>query len=232
MLEDFVNLHNAKVVEIQRYARRFGVLGLCKHGCGVDNRWHAQQSPGCHRSSRGGRMVESVDHWRWWARFFAAILDCASALHQRTRGSLRSWAMLFPDSPLRPIWRPVREDDFEGALDDTPIDDLWDHLIFLINVAVLGQAPMQVCAVKRAGQVEMRFVPAEWNGALFAVLAIELLAAVTQSGLWYTCSNCKRWYSVDLKHKPRSGKHNYCRSETCGPKASWRKSKRRQRGLE
>jgi DNA-directed RNA polymerase subunit RPC12/RpoP len=234
ILEDFINLADKRAAEIESFAQRFGVLGLCRHGFGLGNRWHAQQiGRSCGPQTSSGQSSESVEDWWWWTRLFRATLESASALHGKERAPADSWAILIPDdvkisSLLQPRWKPLGLDDTGQVLNTMSRDDLWNWLMDVLNLAVLPQASLEPRGYKTKHAVEMRLAPDMVQSALFAVLASELLAAVVRAKAFYTCSNCGKWFSPEsLKHKPRTGKRRYC--PECGIQAAWRDAKRRER---
>jgi hypothetical protein len=234
LLEEFVNLGDAPVSDIQRYAERFGVLGLCHHGLGLGNRWHAQENGGgCRPEKFGDRGAESIQYWRWWAALFRAMLECASELHDGKRGQAERWALMFTmnirlASSLEPLCEPVPLREFKEAWLEFSRDDLWNRLVDVLNLTVLAQAALEPRCVSTKGQFEMRLVPGVAQSALFSVLAAELLAAITLARPFYTCSSCGRRYSPEsLRHKPRTGTGRYCAG--CGRGASMRAAQERRR---
>lgn len=239
LLEEFVNLGDAPVSDIQHYAKRFGVLGLCHHGFGLGNRWHAQErGGGCRPEKVGDRGAESIEYWRWWATLFRAMLACATAHHDGRRGQAESWAPMFPmlqmkpglslKTTVEPLCQLLPPLEFKEVWVEISQDDLWIRLVDVLNLTVLAQAALEPRCVSTKGQFEMRLAPGVAQTALFSVLAAELLACITLARPFYTCSSCGRRYSPEsLKHKPRTGTGRYC--DKCGRPAAERDAQARRR---
>ncbi len=83
LLTDFLTLADAAPETIARYAKRWGVLGLCEHGliAGHDNH------PKLKNESCSLLDAERLDSWRWCANQFRDLLEKAVVL--RERGDLR-----------------------------------------------------------------------------------------------------------------------------------------------
>jgi hypothetical protein len=90
ILGGFLELADANDQAILEYARKWGVLGLCKHGLPAA---HSQspdrklkrfilEKPGCTITRKGDWLYEPLDRWRYYARQFRSIITLASELHK------------------------------------------------------------------------------------------------------------------------------------------------------
>ncbi|MDP9369516.1 MAG: hypothetical protein M3Q03_14775 [Chloroflexota bacterium] len=121
-LAAFVRLHEASVEEIERFAGRWGVLGICAHGLpgthancfplGAAERWwlwspkrrvqldaYAAEAAQFRGVRRGW---EPLDSWRYWATWFRALLRLAAKLTNGEQTGDADWAAVFsvPPNPL------------------------------------------------------------------------------------------------------------------------------------
>ncbi len=87
MLEHFVQLADASADKILAYARRWGVLEICKHDL-----------PACHKSCSplrsGGTYWEPLEAWRRFAKLFRALLDIAAQLAFDKPGPAEHWQVV------------------------------------------------------------------------------------------------------------------------------------------
>ena len=221
LLEDFLSLAEASDSEIEAYARKNGVLGLCVHGL-----------PAGHESLRGRlSFLVALSKQKPDTRF--SVFDLLS-LQSIKPNPAKMDAPCFPElgsedappvlsEPIR-LWRvyasiagdllkvaaSARERD-RGELAET-----LDHWLAL--------TPLRPCCVlDKRGRLTLRLQPANPLSALFGVLGIQLFSAASGGKSWLICSDCGKWYPPE--RLPRTGIHTYC--QACGKNAAWRAASRR-----
>jgi len=97
LLTGFVQLAAARPERIRDFARRYGVLDVCRHGL-PDNHPHTPRQEVA-APARGYcaplRGWEPLEVWRHYARQFAALLSIAARLHQGRAGLAADWRTVF-----------------------------------------------------------------------------------------------------------------------------------------
>ncbi|MFC2153116.1 hypothetical protein ACFLQ7_00590 [Actinomycetota bacterium] len=210
-LEGFIELEGADDDDIASFARRWGVMMICRHGLPATHApdpWPLYQDPsgffqkdsesrlsgvsvGCRpiRLSEY-RFAEPIEIWRRYARRFRALLDIAALLHRGDRPPAEYW---------EPLGRPPH--------DSPDTDDLlWpkaelaqhiDNMLLLGNVRLgfewIGDARPQV---------------SHGTTAMFSELALQLCLAAARSDGTARCSSCARAYLPT--RRPNPNRRNYC----------------------
>jgi hypothetical protein len=85
ILGGFLELADSDDQAILEYARKWGVLGLCKHGLPAahrrspdrKSRMFILEKPGCTITRKGDWLYESLDRWRYYARLMRSIVSLA-----------------------------------------------------------------------------------------------------------------------------------------------------------
>jgi hypothetical protein len=241
MLDDFVQLGDQPPAVILRYARRWGLLHLCKHGLPashnpergpLDPTWMGDEGnysvAWCQelhlRTAPTGYayFYEDVEAWRQYARRARAVLAIAAALHQGKCGQDEDWQMA-----VTPMWKATQKGArnlFSERLVLSTIVNMWvqyGDVTFKIDWWRQFQPNVLIGGHHRAL-------------TLFGALASQLLFAVCRSEGLTLCSNCGAPYTAS--RRPRTGRH-YCDEcrETGAPvrdaTAAWRERKREKKRL-
>ncbi len=219
LLEGFLALADAADSDVEAYARRWGILGLCRHGL-----------PAGHESVRlfiaGAKLTGDKTA-------FMRPIDRAGKEHGAAVVDAPCWSGNPSDGWREPteLWRIYA--------------DLARNLLLAANVArIAGRespdarrsglnllageldqwltlAPMQVRFIVRQGRPSISLVPRNPISALSAVLAAQVCFAASASKDLLLCANCGRPYFPKRK-PPREGTRTYC--PRCGVKAAWRSS--------
>jgi hypothetical protein len=218
LLENFLNLAEASDSEIENYARKNGVLGLCAHGL-----------PAGHKSLRGRltflfalakqKRDAHLSVFDWlsvqWLKSKPDEIDapCFPELHRDVVLSepIGLWRVLaLRAGELLKVAAEGREQD-RGELTET-----LDHWLAL--------TPLRPCCVlDKRGRLTLKLRAAHPLSALFGVLGAQLFSAASGGKSWLVCSGCGKWYRPE--RLPRTGTHSYC--PACGKKAAWRAASRR-----
>lgn len=202
MLEDFFQLAEAQPARVLGYARRWGILTLCEHGCPAS---HNPPPPVPVPGGRGwctplqgadGSYWEPVEAWRYYARKLRALANIGAQLNANQLGKPEDWGRVFPEEVEQgkpvPWWRPSVEGEraFLGMilnqltrLSDVRLDFQWDW----------GQAAPEF---RLAG------------GGLFAALVLQLVTAIARSDGWAYCAGCGTYFAP--KSRRPGGRRAYC----------------------
>lgn len=218
MLTDFVALHQATSAEtILRFAREWGVLMLTG----------GKVPRPCGESMQEGS--EPIEAWKYFSRRAAAVLNIAAALKDGKLGDLADWGVL---ATIQTRDEAADEASFKAAfaqhrygmsfLTDLPrgtqrqsaVDqgrdllsseiDQW--LRFWKKGRLHGYADFSLRWSSDTQKWELRI---EYQGYLFAAIALQLTLVVAEADSLYTCSACGMPY-IRTKKRPKAGWANYC----------------------
>jgi hypothetical protein len=217
LLEDFVELWDAPDAAILRYARRWGVLGICKHGVPAshnDYPFGVQHGvEGCFPlpAKRGEFWhTDPLDRWRYFSRIFRAIRDVGAQVNQSKVGDRSDWAWVQTINRNDPPWKSVRE---ARMVLSWKLQDLLD----------LGQVrpDLKWDNRKQQWQIEMgaHSVP-----NLFGLVSLSLVLSICRREL-VICSSCQKPYIPP--RRPNPWRRNYC--QKCGNKAAQKDAARAYR---
>jgi hypothetical protein len=220
-LSDFLSLEHGTASDIERYARRWGVLGLCVHNLPMGHpdlrplfvaEWAVQQNT----TQRAGGI--------WFAELIRMTgvpesLDlplCAPVLRPGRRWSERLDAWRWYARTARRLLEMAST--MRGAPDRQLAAKLETQIALWLELA-----PMQLACVNEGGRLQPKHVPINPVSALSAVIAAQVFFAVSGSKGMLLCSECGRVYFP--KRKPPGGEGRYC--PECGRAAAERAASRR-----
>lgn len=181
LLTEFLSLANASAPEIERYAKRRGVLALCQHSAGDwplvagHERYLGLDNEPC-RLLR----AEPLELWRRYAGLFGALRDRGTTLREGRRLRLSS-----------------RREDKELDLFLGDCDWLVCYVGCLRPVLVVESC-----------KFEVKFGGGSLVTGLSAALVTQLLFTVAGAAEIGTCASCGRSFS--LRRRPRAGENSYC----------------------
>lgn len=214
LLFKFTKLADSPPADILEFAKKWGVLGICKHDLPythippplVETPIKFWCVP---RENKNGEYWESVKAWRYYARHALAMVRIAANLHRNRPGEIEDWNTI---------------GGFDADSDD------WVRGVSVNNDRIF--LATQVSFWLEIGNVRPKF---EWrdnittisfDAHLFGVLASQLLLLVSRTkGLGF-CSNCGDPF-VPVNRRPKEGQRNYCAK--CGRKAALRDAQRDRR---
>ena len=225
LLEEFVRLEGQPCQSFYKYARRRGVLGICKHDLPSTHSPRARisvsfpRSPfGCSprpvsRSAGQSTSVKDLEFWdplAAWRRFSTeagALLRLVEALQSEKSTDPSDWQALYRHDPFvrstgRPIpwWTPPRPTDrFECELVASKINDWLE--IGNVRPALVWLRDRQVVFSGSGTQ-------SRTGATLFGSLSIQLLMLATRTTGLAVCSGCGTPYVP--KRRPRSDQRCYC----------------------
>jgi hypothetical protein len=104
LLEDFVWLANRSEGVLLKFARKYGPLGLCKHGFATGHRDRFNKrcyESGCGMEDlkRGVRAREPVEGWHRYIARADGVLTVANKLHRKEKATEQDWSWLFDGIP-------------------------------------------------------------------------------------------------------------------------------------
>jgi len=191
---------------VLRFARRYGVLGLCEHGLPVSHNpppvpaQEEESSRMCYPLGWGSGMYwEPIERWLHFVRVAMALVRIAARLHAETASDPGDWVTLYEDThrpELRDVayWATVvRNSEDSWRLLTWAVDD-WLRLARL-RLTLVWEKPRPILAYQAS--------------TTFGVIAIQLAAAASQSNSVAVCSGCGKPYSR-TKRQPAVGKRNWC----------------------
>lgn len=220
MLEDFVRLHRKTNEEILKYARRWGVLGICAHGL------PSSHDPGCSAqpvSDNSPYRRERLALWRHLSKRAASLSFIVEALHESTHTGERlakrlenHWKAVWPkwlgDDPKRMRWRRTVEGN-------------WSHVASIVNTCLeMGNVrPI----MHRSGPSKAGFT-LRGNG-LFGALAVQMFFTINRTGL-ALCTGCGSPFIPEKN--PTEGRGRFCqrcRADKVPVKLAMRAYRQRQK---
>jgi hypothetical protein len=208
---EFVNLAESNEKKVLGYARRWGMLGLCRqHLTPVGHNLECQPLQGFGRGEIFNEG-EPIIAWQRWAQVAGAMLNISQRLDDNQLGDKNDWQVLYDYAgygygPLKLPWHDpssarqvarsekmeIRKRTIEKA-DLAYMVNEWlragwvrPHLVW----AHLGEPMVTLC-----------------GSGLFGALAVHLLEL---SGRYIiaSCSGCRNFYYPEIR--PKSGQDRFC----------------------
>ncbi|MFC1938929.1 hypothetical protein ACFLWM_02095, partial [Chloroflexota bacterium] len=205
-LNTFIKIQKAK--NILNFAKRYGPLGLCKHGL-----------PPMHRGEDGERRWcspnenEPIERWFYYVKIARLCLEFAAQM------KVEPGKITVPAKYLKKI----------APNHPKPISDS-----IKMPVRGLGKLVVTDYINEWLGDAGLRFI-LDWNSreprliitspSVFGALGIQLLSVVTRTNL-AVCSGCGMPYLREGR-KPQAGRRNFCTS--CGYEVATRLRQRDKR---
>lgn len=144
MLYKFVNLYDAQAENIQDYARRWGLLWICKHNLPTTHNpppaefttlWAVPLTPAKNGetycvpiSGVLGKGWEPLSPWRELSKYLRAILNIAAQIHLNQAGKDEDWLIVIRWHRIHSVWKDDagrthgRNIFFDGV--ETPLDPI------------------------------------------------------------------------------------------------------------
>jgi hypothetical protein len=212
---------------LARFARRYGLLGLCPHGLPMS--WPHEEHCSEPRIEEPGYFVEDLTHWQLWARRFRALQDAADLLLKKDRIKNETDVPAVFEK-LSPAFEGLSDWKLEArrTLDAEPtmrnpkgwvrrrnLLCRWlNHLLLTGNVrrAVVPQLP--------GWNLELRDGPSG-GSPLFGSLVLEAVSDAMGGVRQVQCKGCGQTFD------PTSSSARYC--EDCGARARWLRAQRKRR---
>jgi len=179
-LRNFIALAEAEEKAILRYAREWGVLGLCEH---LVPSAHSRE---CRPIGWPDCCTEPITAWRRYAKEASILIKLSLDLARGTPPKKQDWAAL----PLRRSPRSVEA----GRLLVAERVNQW-----------LAWGGVRPTLTWRKDAPEMSL----GGTNLFGVLAIQLMCAVSRTDGVAICCGCGAGYLPPYR-KPRDGERHYC----------------------
>jgi hypothetical protein len=222
---------------VLRFARRYGVLGLCKHGKPVNhNPPDEDGSGGCKLPGDllFGRF-EPLERWFHFGRQARTLIDIAATLRGGSIPRKEDWEIIFEDSIAAGTYTPWVTEPVPS------FDKLWFRLSAdrthkgdpeqyararnWLVVAMVVNEWLRMGAVRPWMTYSESGVDLRMLSDTFGVLAMQLAAGVSSLHGIAKCSGCGEAYA--RKTAIQRGRRNFC--NRCGKRES---AKLRQRDLK
>lgn len=221
MLEGFLRLASGPEARILQYARKWGVLGLCKHGLPYLGMPHTRLA-WCELQRERGTGAhygawESFDSWRLYSKSAGSVLSVAAYLHRdrlAPADDVRAACALVTPTVQRLLGH--EPEDSVATLDDQRVlvDGLVNLWLWLGGVRIVFDWSRQGAVIGLGGHA--------WHHGLFGALAVQLMLAVCRSDGLALCSACSKPYAPRRRLKARQ--RSYC--PKCGRRAAIRDAAR------
>lgn len=203
MLKEFLLLEGESVTRasVETFARKWGVLGICRHGRIAGHPVLGESSRGfcTPLGYPGNSLSEAIERWEYWARYMRSLLNLAAAIESGDAGDAEDWKNL-PRIPPRLLKR-LGEGDLGMAREG----------VAAATTSLIAIAPFSLRLVPENGRYAMRLGPATHFSALFCSLAMEVLSYML-GGRLAVCSGCGRMFSAG---RARTGKLRWCPRAAC-----------------
>jgi hypothetical protein len=218
LLHRFCSLEHGTTGQIERFARRFGLLRLCaKHN--LPNRHEPDCEPRIFEGKSGG-YGEHIDQWRRWARRFLGTIEIAKAIQNHRPLSAQDvddafeelpgrWEVQVADLLRKPKWwdAPIWDVTSDGQEIRSPQQE-WEPQspevqLFKLSEwlnSLLVTANVRPQVVQPTGRESLAIVDGPHPVApLFGVLTLELAAACANIRTLARCRNpgCRRGFAPE-----------------------------------
>ena len=232
ILQGFLDLKGATSGKIARFARRWGVLGICEH------RLPALHNPGINTSvdSPAWKLIqryeyrdacfpprwsgelswEPLEEWRYWIKLANVIVRLGAELHALRPGDPKDWQFMGYDPEL-----------FQGIIHGNVMPPpiqlcrslLASYITDWLNIT-------EVRPLFFWEQREHAFHLGSWGvDQLLAILGVQMLLLINRSSGYALCSNCGRPFL--LRYRQSATRNVYCDAPDCGLKAAKRAAQKR-----
>lgn len=206
MLDQFIRI--ADDDDVERFARRFGVLYLCKHEwpvthVGVDVLRLTKPSVDCSPDGWPDDIAEPIARWLTFAKQASAVIRLASYLVNGERLRPADRAELW--RTLNPVAKPNAIDAFVNKRGLA----IWNLTEYVNGWLAIGNARpalvWQAWNEKSVPSFEVR----AGGASAFGLIAVQLATAVARGHEIYICDGCSMAYPR-TERPPQPGRMNYC----------------------
>ena len=212
MLNAFTRIN--KTQDVERFARRYGVLGICRHGLpdSHDLKCRSQQDD---LTRWNPSYSEPLDRWFFYVDLARSILSAAAALHQGRNASQRDWASIYlAQGGVGPIDELVEVFNQGPGLARNFIASAVTHWL-----GIGGVLPQLQWGNESDSNPSFSL-----TAKTFGLLGVQLMVGVAKGHSTYFCDGCGNPYLREGR-KPQTGRRNFCRE--CGEKVSNRQRQKK-----
>lgn len=219
MLEEFIELAEADEHKFLPYARRWGLLELCReHYAPTSHNYNCEPLIPLRTVVFGTTEIAAKEHrelllsagepvsaWRDYSRFARALLDIAAKLHQGELGRDEDWDTLHFDEAGFLGWDYVAER--RRSKNFSNLDRERNLIAEGVNHWLVSGGVQPKMSWRESRPIITFECPKPY-GKLFANLAIQLMMAVSQAGALVICSACGQSYMP--QRRPKTDQRRYC----------------------
>ena len=227
LLEDFAELHEKPAEAILHFARKWGVLGLCRehnlppghggHLCSfrlgppvalrgddtTTTTWWPSD-PEAPANNRFPSYSEPLAIWRRFSKAVESILAIKTHLKDNKLPPVRRWEPVYECPWTQYDW--MYPFPTEPHLMDRSLDTARGLLACTINWwLTFGNVRPSIDWAAGRTTTALRFSV----GGLFGALALQLLLIASGSKGWAICYSCQKPYPP-RKRRPKAGQRNFC----------------------
>jgi DNA-directed RNA polymerase subunit RPC12/RpoP len=218
MLDSFVRLDRGSAREVLRFARRWGVFGLCevRQDAPESNQDIAMDGRRWRVSMDVPLIGEPISFWHMAARELRALLNIAAAAKLGRKGDPSDWRIL--GCPFDPTRDKIQDARFLVQS-------------YLNEWIELGRVRLRIES-RHGYNVADWDVQTHYDGfyQLFGALALQVVLVVSNADALYSCAGCGYPYirsKAVWKRNPKPDQASYCRN--CGHGRAVQDAKKRYR---
>ena len=203
MLNAFLGLPKGRTEAVMRFARRHGVLSLCRHGFAEGHQMPGPGNADGNIEWCGNLTVEPIAKWIDLAHRFRSLAAIAADLHRGGRGRPEDWARL-------PTWYGRPRTDFPGSKD---VDECQREFTAELR-NVIGQAGLRWEFEWTEAGPKMDLIRSEMPGfSIYWILVRELVFLVSRTEGIVFCGNPECGLPLlSPKRRPTATRRAYCQS--------------------
>jgi hypothetical protein len=251
LLPDFLKLANASsheefAFQVNWFANKWGVLNLCEeHQVPVSHDRNCKPSipylkiearfTDAKKLTKDKRIYsESLDIWRYYARFAKAMMNIAVRLHNNKIGLDEDWQILIHYEHVGESFIKERNKALSNANKNEEEKLCKFERILIVDVVNtwLTLADLHPMMQWDDKNIKIVFKPSSSAyGSLFANIALQFMMSIGQQTSLAVCTGCGSHYTP--LRKPAIGRNCFCeqcRIDGVPAKYAMRASRRRQRG--
>ncbi len=227
LLAEFLELAESTPKKILSYARRWGVLYVCKHDrISGHKRTEDENGPGpktgyfsrCElRQTRNNAYWEPLFIWREYAQKARAIINLAAKLHDGKKGRPDDWEVLYGPNKVLQV-----KDSKPLTVTETVFNERVILSLYVKGWLDDGHVQPHFQWGKKDPQITLM------TDTLFGALALRLLMLISRTGGIALCSACGTPYFP--KRRPQSRRRRYCNK--CGKKVAQKDASKAYRDRE
>lgn len=239
LLKEFVLLAAAPKEDVLRFAQRWGVLGLCKHGFPATHKITISKQVSllpifkyCDVKNRQDWCYESLERWRYYARQVSAIASLAympsilepGEANPEDRYGINIW----PGSRVEIQGLPGDEEDWKALFGDMWFNFLKSdrviaarHLITLAIERLFTMTHIRPAFIWQNRKPDFHFCGRSDKHGLFESIVMQLMLNVSGSRGFSVCRECLNSFLIDQTHRSAS----YC--PECNKKIQHRQATQR-----
>jgi hypothetical protein len=219
MLDAFIRIKSD--TDIERFARKHGVLLLCVHGIPCSHNpvpmWTSQNANSegewCRPLQR-----EPLERWHYFVQYVRAFVRIAAYLRSGKIAPEAEWEKIFED-PTKPSFIQIAKMIRVGSqrkgrhFEEKVVEQSKFFLAHLVNewISVTGIKPHFSWGWREEQDGRYKEMPSvRLNSGTLGILAVQFMQSVLSAHHMYICSGCNTAYSREGRRMPQAGRRQFC----------------------